>query len=61
MRNGFIKIHIVLIIFSTVMHIIGNISRTDLLLSLIFLHLTFKKHYERAYRVANRRRNAKIG
>lgn len=46
MRNGFIKIHIVLIIFSIVMYIIGNISRTDLLLSLIFLHLTFKKHYE---------------
>ena len=44
MINGFIKIHIVLIIFSTVMYIIGNISRTDLLLTLILLQLTYNNN-----------------
>lgn len=46
MNKGFIKMHIVLVIFTTVMYIIGDLSRTDLLLYLILFHLTFKKYYE---------------
>lgn len=46
MKKHAIQMHVVLIIFTTLMYISDNISRTDLLLIFILLQLTFKRNYE---------------
>jgi hypothetical protein len=44
MRNYYIKIHTLLIVFSVIMFFMGNINRTDLLLTLILLQLTYNNN-----------------
>ncbi len=44
MRNYYIKIHTLLIVYSVIIFFIGNINRTDLLLTLILLQLTYNNN-----------------
>lgn len=47
MKIAYIQLHIVLIIFITMMYVLDNIGRTDAILLLILLEITLNKKNEK--------------